>query len=154
MSKYGDHNFFCLCIWFCELAEKLSFSRWFWIFVFFIVHCFLLKPQKHSVCSERMVCSYSSILQSSTCTIPYFSLEGNELLGKVLVSLNLYSSPGKQQKKWEFPFVLFVLFAAWPRPLPWGVSRAQPFLAASFFFFFSIFSKNLTFLLVSSLGGC
>ena len=68
--------------------------------------------------------------------------------------LNLYSSPGKQQKKWEFPFVLFVLFAAWPRPLPWGDSRAQPFLSASFFFFFPIFSKNLTFLLVSSLDGC
>lgn len=153
MSKYGDHNFFCLCIWFCELAEKLSFSRWFWFFVFFIIHCFLLKPQKHSVWiqhSERMVCSYSSILQSSTCTIPYFSLEGNELLGKVLVSLNLYSSPGKQQKKWEFPFVCPICSLAMPTPLGWFKGPAL----SCCFFFFPIFSKNLTFLLVSSLDGC
>ena len=102
MSKYGDHNFFCLYIWFCELAEKLNFSRWFWFCIFLIVHYFLVKPQKHSVCSERMVCSCSSILQSCTCTIPYFSLEGNELLGEVLGSMNPSSPPGKQQK-WEFP---------------------------------------------------
>lgn len=153
MSKYGDHNFFCLCIWFCELAEKLSFSRWFWIFVFFIVHCFLLKPQKHSVCSERMVCSYSSILQSSTCTIPYFSLEGNELLGKVLVSWTCILLLGNSRRSENFPlFCLSYLQPGHAHSL--GVIQGpSPFLLL-LFFFFSIFSKNLTFLLVSSLDGC